>query len=244
MKQAEKVDLTFLPGHGRAINLEASPQDVRFRLSDFTLVIVDMQNAFAKRGGMFDRNGLLDLRRSRRLIGVIQTMVEAARRSKVKVIYLAHVYEKDHSNAGGADSPNYWKEMGIASPRAHPEFARFRFLTEGSWDSEIVDELAPAKGEVVIKKSRYSGFTSPKLAVTLKETKTKVLGFAGIATNVCVESTLRDAYFSEYFPLLFEDACLQLGPAEAQAATVETIRKCFGWTSTSRQFVQALSAER
>lgn len=244
MKQAEKIDLTFMSKGGRAVELEARPQDLKFKLSDFALVVVDMQNAFTKKGGMFDQNGFLDLDRSRHLIGVVWKMVEAARRSNIRVVYLAHVYDEYHSNAGGVNSPNYWKEMGIASTRAHPEFARFRFITEGSWDSEIVDELAPGKDEVVIKKSRYSGFTNPMLVTTLKKANAKILGFAGVATDVCVESTLRDAYSSEYFPVLFEDACLQLGPAEAQAATVGTIRRCFGWTSTSRHFMQALSDKR
>lgn len=242
MKQTKEIDLTFLSGVGHAIELEAIPQDLRFNLSDFALVIVDMQNGFVKRGGMLDRHGVLDVAGSRRVIGVVRKMIEAARKSKVRVIYLAHVYDADHTNGGGIDSPNYWKEMGIASPREHPEFAKFRFLTEGSWDSEIVDGLVPARDDVVIKKSRYSGFTNPSLAKTLKESHTKILGFVGVATNVCVESTLRDAYFAEYFPVLFEDACLAVGFAEAQTATVETVRACFGWTSTSRQFIRALTA--
>lgn len=244
MKQIEKVDLTFMSRGGRILQLEAKPQDLRFRLSDFVLVIVDMQNGFAKKGGMFDRNGLLDWEKTRQLIGIIQKMVEAARRSRVRIVYLAHVYNKNHTNAGGVDSPNYWKEMGIVSPRVRPEFERFRFLTEGSWDSAIIDELAPAKDDIVIKKSRYSGFTNPKFNMTLKEINAKVLGFTGIATNVCVESTLRDAYFTEYFPVLFEDACLQLGSTEVQEATIDTIRKCFGWTSISRSLVDTLSDER
>lgn len=244
MKHDERIDLTFLSGAGRTVELEASPQDLKFNVSDFALLVVDMQNGFLKSGGMLDRNGVLNIGGSRRLIRVVRKVVTAARRSGMRVIYLAHVYDKDHTNAGSTNSPNYWKEMGVVSPREHPEFARFRFLTEGSWDSRIVDELAPAEGDVVIKKSRYSGFTNPILAKTLRECNTKILGFVGIATNVCVESTLRDAYFSEYFPVLFEDACLAIGPAETQAATVGTVRACLGWTSKSRQLIRALAANR
>jgi len=240
MDQDARVDLTFLSGRGPVVDLGAQPQQIRFRLPNFTLVVVDMQNAFAKKGGMFDRNGLLDATKSRRVITTIQAMIATARRLKVKVVYLAHEYDEEHLNAGGLDSPNYWKEIGVASSRLHPEFRKFQFITKGSWDSRIVDELTPTADEIVIKKTRYSGFTNPELGKTLAKSRTKIVGFTGIATNVCVESTLRDAYFAEFFPVLFEDACLQNGPSMTQAATVETVRNCFGWTSTSRQFVQAL----
>jgi ureidoacrylate peracid hydrolase len=75
----------------------------------------------------------------------------------------------------------------------------------------------------------------------MAKTRTKIIGFTGIATNVCVESTLRDAFFAEFFPVLFEDACLQNGSPSTQSASLETVRACFGWTSTSRQFIQALA---
>ena len=240
-KRKETVDLSFISRNRPEITLEAEPQNMRFPLSSFALVIVDMQNAFTKKGGMFDRNGFLDASKTRRMISAVQRVSEAARRSQVRIVYLAHVYDKSHSNAGGTDSPNYWKEMGVASPRANPDFERLGFLTEGSWDSEIIDELTPWPNDIVIRKTRYSGFTNPLLAKALGRMKTKVLGFVGVATNVCVESTLRDAYFSEHFPVLFEDACLQLGSTEAQEATINTIRMCFGWTSTSSSLVRALS---
>lgn len=241
MEQDSLIDLTFLSGRGPVVDLGTLPQQIRFRLPNFTLVVVDMQNAFAKKGGMFDRNGLLNTAESRRVISTIQTMIAAARKSKVKVVYLAHEYDEEHLDAGGIDSPNYWKELGVVSSRLHPEFRRFQFITKGSWDGKIVKELTPAGDEIVIKKTRYSGFTNPMLAEVLTKTRTKVVGFTGIATNVCVESTLRDAYFAEFFPVLFEDACLQNGSPNAQSATVETVRTCFGWTSTSRQFLRALA---
>ena len=240
MNEESRIDLTFLSGRGQVVHLGAQPQEIWFRLPNFALVVVDMQNAFAKKGGMFDRNGLLNAAKSQRVISTVQTMIAAARRSKVRVVYLAHEYDEEHLNAGGLDSPNYWKELGVASSRMHPEFRKYRFITKDSWDSKIVQELTPTADEVVIKKTRYSGFTNPALAKVLTKTKTKIVGFAGLATNVCVESTLRDAYFAEFFPVLFEDACLQNGSPNIQSATVETVRNCFGWTSTSRQLVRAL----
>jgi ureidoacrylate peracid hydrolase len=223
------------------VELRAKPEDLKFRLVNFALVVVDMQNAFAKKGGMFDVNGLLDQERAKRVISRTRSILDAARIAGVKVVYLKHVYDKKLSNAGGPDSPNYWKELGVVSSRMNPEFEKLHFLTEGSWDSEVVEELMPGKGDVVITKSRYSGFTNPALAKTLRDSGTRILGFAGIATNICVESTLRDAFFSEFFPVLFEDACMQNGPSEAQETTIDVVQRCFGWTSESKRIVEALS---
>jgi len=62
------------------------------------------------------------------------------------------------------------------------------------------------------------------------------LVFTGIATNVCVESTLRDAFFLEYFPVLVHDATMQAGPPELQAATIYNVEKFFGWVASTSDF--------
>ena len=64
----------------------------------------------------------------------------------------------------------------------------------------------------------------------------KTLAFCGIATNVCVESTLRDGFFLEYFGVLLEDATHQAGPDFLQAATVYNVEKFFGWVSSTADF--------
>ncbi len=65
--------------------------------------------------------------------------------------------------------------------------------------------------------------------------------FTGIATNVCVESTLRDAYFLEYWPLLISDATMQAGPPLLQEASLMNVRTFFGWVTTSEALVTALA---
>jgi ureidoacrylate peracid hydrolase len=61
----------------------------------------------------------------------------------------------------------------------------------------------------------------------------------GIASNVCVESTLRDAFFHEYWPVLVEDATMPAGPAEIHRATLYNVRNFFGWTSTAEEVATA-----
>jgi nicotinamidase-related amidase len=79
------------------------------------------------------------------------------------------------------------------------------------------------------------------LCITILQTQNiKYLLFLGIASNVCVESTLRDAYFHEYFPILVSDGCGNLGPDYTQEATIWNVSEVFGWVTTSIQLLKVL----
>jgi len=69
------------------------------------------------------------------------------------------------------------------------------------------------------------------------------LVFTGIATNVCVESTLRDAYFLDYWPILVSDGTNNAGPKITQQATLWNVEALFGWVTTSSPFIRALSSK-
>ena len=222
----------------RTIELDARPRSVSLDLDRTALVVVDMQNAFASPGGMLDLAGV-DVRPSRDVIANARLVVEAARRTGVPVVYLTMGYPSDLSTAGGADSPNPQKELALCLMRERPEL-RGKLLTIGTWDFQIVDELAPAPGDAVIVKSRYSGFHGTSLDSFLRTRGIRNLLFAGIASNVCVESTLRDAYFLEYWPVLIEDATMPAGPAEIQTATIFTAETFFGWVTNSEDLATAL----
>jgi ureidoacrylate peracid hydrolase len=125
--------------------------------------------------------------------------------------------------------------------RARPEL-RGTLLVEGTWDFAIVDELKPQSGDLVILKTRYSGFAGTTLDSTLRVRDIRHLFFVGIATNVCVESTLRDAYFQEYWPVLVTDGTMQAGPPAAQQATIFNVESFFGWTLTADSLLGSLQA--
>jgi ureidoacrylate peracid hydrolase len=115
-----------------------------------------------------------------------------------------------------------------------------KFLIEGSWDAEIIDELRPLPEDIVITKNRFSGFFNTSLDSVLRTLGAKHLVFTGVATNICVESTLRDAFFHEYFPVLVSDACASTGPEFVQAATMWTVLNVFGWVTTTADLIKAL----
>ena len=123
--------------------------------------------------------------------------------------------------------------------RERPEW-KGRFLTIGSWDWEIIDELKPQTGDIAVDKNRYSGFANTELDAILRTNSIKYLLFIGIATNVCVESTLRDAYFHEYFPVMVSDGCGNIGPDYTQQATIWNVSEVFGWVTTSDDLLKAL----
>lgn len=221
----------------------AEPEPIKLDIKRTALIVVDMQNAFCKKEGLFDVLGALNEAKVKRVIKVDKQLINVSRRRGIKVVYLRMTYSADLSDAGGIESPNYWKEKGLAAMRENPEL-KGRFLINGTWDWEIIDELKPQQGDTVINKSRYSGFVNTGLDEILKTQNIKYLIFLGLVSNVCVESTLRDAYFHEYFPVLVSDGCGNFGPEFTQQATIWNVTEVFGWVTTSRDFIQALNPPR
>lgn len=219
--------------------VQAKPEPIKLDIERTALIVVDMQNAFCKKGGMFDTLGRFDEAKAKRVIETDKKVIEASRRRGIKVIYLRATYRPDLANAGGPESPNYWKELGVVAMREHPEW-KGRFITIGTWDWEIVDELKPQPEDIVVNKNRYSGFPSTELNAILQTLDIKYLVFLGIATNVCVESTIRDAFFHEYFPIMVSDGCGTYSPDFIQEATIFNVSEMFGWVTTSDDLVKAL----
>jgi ureidoacrylate peracid hydrolase len=95
-----------------------------------------------------------------------------------------------------------------------------------------------------VAKPRYSAFFNTNLDSLLRAKGVRSLVFTGIATNVCVESTLRDSFFLEYFSVVLHDATHQAGPEFIQQATLYNVEKFFGWVSSVEEFSTALKANR
>jgi ureidoacrylate peracid hydrolase len=127
--------------------------------------------------------------------------------------------------------------------RQRPELEG-KLLIENSWDWQIVDGLTPQPGDRVITKSRYSGFAGTGLEAHLRSEDVRYLLFTGIATNVCVESTARDAYFGEFWPILVEDAMNHSGPDFNRQATLWNFENALGWVARSGDVIEAMDRGR
>jgi ureidoacrylate peracid hydrolase len=138
--------------------------------------------------------------------------------------------------------------LGVGQSAGIPHAAEDRILIRGSWGTEIVDELAPLEEDSVVWKHRYSGFYQTELDQLLKQAGIKYLVVTGCTTSVCVESTIRDAFFRDYLCVLLTDCTSEpLGlntPRSNHDASILLVELMFGWTSTSQLFVSATSASR
>jgi ureidoacrylate peracid hydrolase len=222
------------------ITVAARPGPLTLDPSSTAVIVVDMQNEFGSEGGMFERAGIP--------IDGIQAVVEptsrvlaAARAAGMKVVYLRMQFEPDLSNAGAPDAPNRVRHaiFGVGSESC--------VLIRDTWGTEILAELAPEEGDVVVAKHRFSGFFETELDAMLKEAGVATLVFTGCTTSVCVDSTLRDAFFRDYKCLLLADCTAEpLGGDLARTnheATLLVVEALFGWVGRSDDLLHELSRD-
>ncbi|OWQ90742.1 pyrimidine utilization protein B [Roseateles aquatilis] len=227
------------PGAPAPLVMQARPEPVAFQPGQTALIVVDMQNAYASVGGYVDSAGF-DISGAQGVIGNIARTVEAARAAGVLVVFLQNGWDDQYVEAGGPGSPNWYKSNALKTMRKKPEFAG-KFLAKGGWDYALVDALQPRDGDILVPKTRYSGFFNSALDSTLRARGIRSLVFTGIATNVCVESTLRDAFHLEYFCVLLEDATHELGGPAIQQASTYNVETFFGWVSAVDAFRHSLA---
>lgn len=220
--------------------LTANPEPLEIELDRTALVVVDMQNAFASKGGMFDLAGF-DISGAVPAIETNRRLLNAARATGLKVIYLQMSFKPDLSDAGDPTSPVYHKELALHLMRNRPEL-HGKLLVDNTWDWQIVDELTPRPGEHVVRKTRYSGFCRTDFEDHLNAAGIRYLLLTGIATNICVESTARDAFFADFWPILVEDAMNHSGPDFNRQATLWNFEHVFGWVTQTDHVVAALEA--
>ena len=219
--------------------LTAEPEPIDIDVAETAVVVVDMQNSFVSPGGMFDLAGI-DISGAPGAVAATGRLLAASRAAGVRVVYLRMTYDAVLRAGGGPASPNYHKELALVMMRERPELAG-TLLIEGTWDWQIVDALAPEPGDVVVDKTRYSGFCRTDLAELLRSDGIRNLLFTGVATNVCVESTARDAYFEEFWPILVADAMNHSGPNFNRQATEWNFAHVFGWLTTADAVIDALA---
>lgn len=234
MNAAEHFSSYGLEPTGAALKLPARPEPLAMKASETALIVVDMQNAYSTKGGYLDLAGF-DVSATGPVIEKIQQAIAAARAAGIQIIFFQNGWDDQYVEAGGPGSPNWHKSNALKTMRKRPEL-QGTLLAKGGWDYALVDELTPQPGDIVLPKPRYSGFYNTSFDSTLRARGIRNLVFTGIATNVCVESTLRDGFFLEYFGVVLADATHQAGPAFAQEAALFNIETFFGWVSTVEDF--------
>jgi len=189
---------------------------IEFQKEQSALIIIDMQNEFIHPDGFLAREGP-KLGFNQKLLSAAvpntQKLLIWARRIKVPVIHIYTAWNKDHSDR--------------AMPMLIPEARDVKFLVEGSWGSEIIEELTPAKGEHKIVKKSYGSFFQTPLDRLLRNLNISSLVICGILTNLCVETTIREAVSLGYDVTLVSDAAATVDE-QWQTVSLKTVELFFG----------------
>lgn len=232
----------------RVVTVDAKPDPIAIDVAKTAVIVVDMQNDFGAEGGMFHRAGI-DISMIRAAVAPTAKVLSSARSEGIKVIYFKMAFKPDLSDAGPADSPLFaraMKRFRFGEMVKAPNGADSRIFIRDTWNTDILPELTPKAEDIVLYKTRFSGFYETELDSILKRLGVRFLIFTGCTTSVCVESTVRDARFRDYVPVALADCTAEpVGadfPRSNHEASLYIIERMFGWVSNSNDFIKALAA--
>ncbi len=235
-----------LPGRqARVVRVAARRAPIELDLTGTAVLVVDMQNDFGSKGGMFDRAGN-DISAIQKVVGPTANVLAAARRAGIKVVYLKMGYLPDLSDLGAPGSGNWERRRrwGVGERVPAPDGGEGRILIRDTWNTDIVPGLEPHAGDLIVYKRFFSGFYATDLDDRLQAMGVRYLIVTGCTTSICVESTVRDAMFRDYLCVLLADCMAQPGLAPINhEATLVAVESSFGWVSSSDQFIEALEEQ-
>jgi len=218
------------------ITVDAKPFEFRFDPSSVALIVIDMQRDFIEPGGFGETLGN-DISHMQRAIGPTADLLKLFRARGWPVIHTRENHAGDLS-----DCPPAKRKRGNPSLRIGDDGPMGRILIRGEPGAEIIADCAAIEGETVIDKPGKGAFYATPLGELLAKLGTKSLVFAGVTTEVCVQTTMREANDRGFDCLLIEEATESYFP-EFKAATLDMIRAqggIVGWTAPLKVFSDAL----
>lgn len=192
--------------------------------SNAVLVVIDVQNDFCSPDGVAAKSGR-DVTAAIEMVPRLGELISGARSAGVPVVLV----RTTHSDETTTDSWRFRTGQRESVPNCVP----------GSWGAEFYGIL-PDESDHVVTKHRYSAFSSQEFVDLLSRLGRASLLFCGVATNICVETSLRDATCEDYFSTLVED-CSGAYSKELHDATVENVRNSFGLVVTAGELINAWS---
>ena len=215
----------------------AEPDPIALNWAKTALVIIDMQRDFMEPGGFGETLGN-DVSLLASAVAPIGKVLAAARKSGMLVIHTREGHLPDLS-----DAPPAKVERGAPSLRIGEPGPMGRILIRGEAGHDIIPELYPVAGEVVIDKPGKGAFYATELGNVLKQHGIENLLVCGVTTEVCVHTTVREANDRGYRCVVLADCCASYFPEfhEAGLAMVKAQGGIFGWVSDSAAAIAAIS---
>jgi ureidoacrylate peracid hydrolase len=191
------------------------------------LVVIDVQNGFVSKGGSYDLLGM-DTSNYRQVIPRIRELIELCRENSIPVFYTQAVRE-----SSGIDLLTRTHKI---LPKSREErIMKKPICVRGTWDADIVADVAPRPGDHVVIKRRDSAFHDTEIKVWLSSLGIDTLIFSGIDTSICVETSLRDAFNLGYDVVLIADATISSNRKHYES-TIDNIKDYYGLVMNLSEF--------
>jgi ureidoacrylate peracid hydrolase len=190
------------------------------------LLVVDVQNDFVSPEGSASKRGE-DVSGALAMIPNLLALIEAARRVALTIVYIRTTHSE------WTDTPSWIyrssQKSGLSTCR------------EGTWGAEFYEGISPRPSERVVIKHRYSAFINTDLNTILRARGIQSVLVCGVATNVCVETSARDAYMFDYYVTVIDD-CSAAYDAKLHMTTLENVRRHFGLVASSAEIAEVWSS--
>jgi ureidoacrylate peracid hydrolase len=186
------------------------------------LLIIDIQNDFCAEGGFLQRERDYNVGFAKEIAHNIGTVAAAARAAGMAVVWVRSIYDF-----------KYLTDAHIVKR------GKEGCCLEGTWGADFF-EIAPEPGELVVDKHSFNGFRDTPLDEELRGRGIKTLVITGVATNVCVDSTLREGFFRGYYIVLLED-CVGSNSRAGHEGTLATVRNNIGVVMPSSAMMEMVA---
>jgi len=197
-------------------SFSAQKKDLTYTINkeSTAILVVDMLNDFLKPGGTMVLEG------GEIIVEPMQRLLEVGRNREIPIVYV-----------------NDFHRLGLKQDREFKK--RAEHCIGGTWGAEVIEELRPQQRDFIIKKSRFSGFYETDLDLTLKDLKIDTVVVVGVVTNICVRSTIHDAFFRGYRVIVPKDCVMATGERE-QESSLYDIETHFGEVTVSERIIELL----
>ena len=189
------------------------------------MIVVDMQNGFLDDGGSMAKTGM-DIRELKKTVAPVCRLVDACHNAGIPIIFTRMVQRAD------------FKDAGIRIER-RPALKEVNSLVAGTWDMELDPRMDAKPEDYILDKNRYSSFYNTNLELILRGLAVDTLIICGVTTEICVESTIRDAFFRDFKIVVPEDAVAALDVIRHEG-TLLTIKFGFGTVTTTAEIIDGL----